>query len=99
MARTIIDQDMIIKINNLYLELKTYAAVARELGISPSTVSKYVIKGYVPSQELEIIRFDYTSFRTLARGHLLISSDMSETLVLSPEEKEEISELWKELSL
>ena len=48
MARTVIDQNMIIKINNTYLKLKTYAATARELGISASTVSKYVSKDYRP---------------------------------------------------
>lgn len=48
-----ISQEQIIKINELYLEKKTYAGVARELGISASTVKKYVIKDYIPIAEIK----------------------------------------------
>ena len=43
MARTVIDQDKIKEINISYIKNKTYAAVARELGIAASTVKKYII--------------------------------------------------------
>lgn len=99
MARTVVDQNMIIKINNTYLKLKTYAATARELGISASTVSKYVIKDYKPVEMDNIKRFDYESYRTPARGHLFIEPDMSEVLILTEKEKEELKELWKELTI
>ena len=41
-----VTQKDIERINDLYLELGTYAAVAREVGFSASTVKRYVIPGY-----------------------------------------------------
>ncbi len=42
-----VSQDEIIKMNELYLEYKTYSAVAREVGRAPSTVKKYIDPNYV----------------------------------------------------
>lgn len=47
MGKRISDED-IIKINELYAELKVKKRVAEAMGISPSTVSKYIIENYVP---------------------------------------------------
>ena len=43
-----VGQETIIKINDLYLEIGTYAGVSRALDGSPSptTVKKYIIPGY-----------------------------------------------------
>ena len=41
-----VNQSDIEQMNDLYLELGTYAAVARETGFSASTVKRYVIPGY-----------------------------------------------------
>ena len=41
-----VSQDEIIKMNELYLEYKTFAAVAREVGRAPSTVKKYIDPNY-----------------------------------------------------
>ena len=43
-----VGQETIIKINDLYLKIGTYAGVSRALGGSPSptTVKKYIIPGY-----------------------------------------------------
>ena len=43
-----VGQETIIKINDLYLEIGTYAGVSRAPGGSPSptTVKKYIIPGY-----------------------------------------------------
>ncbi len=42
-----VTQDEIIKMNELYLEYHTYAAVAKEVGRAPSTVKKYIDPEYV----------------------------------------------------
>lgn len=83
------------RINRLYLEYKTYAAVSRETGFSPSTVKKYIIPDFTPIEEVEIKRFegplpefDSTIFR---------KDDWGDLCVLSAEEVDEIKELWKEI--
>ena len=55
---TKITTDMIKQINELYIKYKTYAAVARELGIAASTVKKYVVEDYRPIEEREIKKFN-----------------------------------------
>lgn len=87
----------IIKFNDLYLELKTYAGVARETGFSASTVKKYIIKDYVPTENVETQKFSGDlpefvpeTFRKQDWGSFL---DMTET------EYDEVKELWKEMSL
>lgn len=52
MANTVKNEN-IIEMNELYLQLKTYAAVARKVGFSPSTVKKYIINNYVSKEENE----------------------------------------------
>jgi hypothetical protein len=100
MGRTVITPDKIKEINERYKALGTYAAVSRELNISPSTVRKYVIKTEVVNNEkVEIIRFnkkdlpdfDVTTYRNIV--------DLGRLCKLSDSEKEEIQGLWKELSL
>lgn len=86
-----------IKINEAYLRLKTYAAVARETGFSPATVKKYVINDYVSSEEKQIVRFD----RPLPDFDALPFrvTDWGPLCELSDTEKDEIKNLWKELDL
>lgn len=43
-----ITQEKIELINELYAEIGVKSRVAKEVGCSPSTVSKYIIEGYVP---------------------------------------------------
>jgi hypothetical protein len=57
MPRVITEQDK-IQINELYVEYGTYAAVARQMGISASTVKKYVVSNYTPQEEITIQKFD-----------------------------------------
>ena len=94
---TVITQKEIKEINRLYAELKTYAAVARATGFSPSTVKKYLIKDWVDPETIDIIRFDRplpdfdsSPFR---------KDDWGDMCLLSAEEEQEIRELWKELEV
>ncbi len=85
-----------IKINQLYQKLKTYAAVAREMKIAPSTVKKYVIDGYT-APDTNIKRFD----RPLPEfdSSIFRTDDWGALCEMSNEEITEIRELWKELEL
>ena len=47
MARTKITDEVIEQINELYCELKVKSHVAKALGISASTVNKYIVPNYV----------------------------------------------------
>lgn len=56
-----VTQDEIIKMNELYLEYHTYAAVAKEVGRAPSTVKRYIDPDYVSQevcQELKEINWE-----------------------------------------
>lgn len=94
--RVVTNED-IKTMNRLYLELKTYAAVARKTGFSPATVKKYIQPDFTPIEEKDIKRFneplpdfDPSMFRCDDWGHLCVLSD---------EEVVEIRELWKEIEL
>lgn len=96
MARKVTEEDKVL-MNELYVKLKTYAAVARETGFSPTTVKRYIIQNYVPKDsiqknkfDLEIPSIDYDLFKV---------EDFGLLCVLSKEEKNEIEELWKEMLL
>ena len=93
----VVTYDDIQKINRLYYELKTYAAVARETGFAPTTVKKYVDKNYKPIEEDKIKRyegklpeFDSKVFR---------GKDWGEMCMLSNEEEDEVIKLWEEMEV
>lgn len=58
MARFNATPENIEKINELYYKLGVKAEVARQLGCSAATVSKYIIKGYIPQSKRPEIELD-----------------------------------------
>ena len=52
-----ISDEMIEQINELYLEIGVKSRVAKQLGISSSSVSKYIIEGYVRKADRVIEKF------------------------------------------
>ena len=92
MARTVIDQDKIKEINVSYIKNKTYAAVARELGIAASTVKKYII----PNFTIDIQQIEFDDSLVLPISEIRIDFCDSEICTLSEDEENEIRELWKE---
>lgn len=91
MARTVIDQNKIKEINILYVKYKTYAAVARELGIAASTVKKYII----PNFTLDVNKVEFNSPIPEPK-RIEYSEKMCD---LTEEEFEEVKELWKEIMM
>lgn len=57
MARTKITDEIKEQINELYCELGVKSHVAKALGISASTVSKYIQPGYIPKADRVIEEF------------------------------------------
>jgi len=57
MPRKLVQESDIIEMNELYKKLGTYAAVAREVGFSASTVSRYIKKDFIPQENINVIKF------------------------------------------
>ena len=100
MASKVTNED-ILRINELYYKYKVYAEVARQTGFSASTVKKYVIPNWAPVASENIIRFDiaqlpdFTSAAEIFRG----ISNYGALCVLTDYEKQEIKNLWGELTV
>lgn len=92
MANKVTQQD-IIKINELYLKYKTYAAVARETGFSATTVKKYIVQNFaaVPTTKFE--------GSTELKSEIFKEYSWDNLLELSDNEKEEMEILRKEVNL
>lgn len=91
----------ILRINELYYKHKVYAEVARQTGFSASTVKKYVIKDWAPAISESIAKFDLTQLPDFFEVAEIFGAitNYGDLCVLSNTEKEEIKELWKELSI
>lgn len=92
MANRVTQQD-IIKINELYLQHKTYAAVARKTGFSATTVKKYIIQNFaaVPTTKFE--------GNTELKTSIFKEYPWDNLIDLSDKEKEEMEILRKEVNL
>ena len=90
-----ITEDQKIQMNILYQELKTYAAVARAMEVSASTVKRYIIPDFVNPKELTITTVQIAELPPVDIDKF--KQPFGNLCILSDEEKEEIKELWKEL--
>ena len=98
MANKVTNED-VIRINELYYKHKVYAEVARQTGFSAATVKKYVIPGWQPVVETEIVRFDMNILPDFQKAVEVFRGvqNYGNLCILTEFEKEEIKELWKEL--
>lgn len=94
-----ITQEQILEMNKLYLQHKTYAAVARIIGCAPSTVKKYIIPDFVPEEERKIKRFTHEQLPEFTGNCFIGLDNFAPLLLLSDEEFEEVKELWQELDI
>lgn len=90
-----ITEEMKIKINELYLELGVQKKVAEALGISTSSVSKYLIPNYKRNEKKNI---DFSvppprGCRALMKG---IMDDFCDACRLTEEELDELVQFQKE---
>lgn len=93
---TKVTPEIIEQINDLYLELGVKVQVARKLGLSASTVSKYIIPNYSATKSMpkstmtQSISFPIEDFM----GEF---GSMGDLCALSNEEWEDLKELQKEV--
>lgn len=89
-----ITEEMKVQINELYIEYGVKKRVAEILGISPSTVSKYIIPNYKSQKETKI------EFSTPPRGCRAfiksIMNDFCDACRLTEEEWDELKKFQKE---
>ena len=90
-ART--SPETIEKINELYAVLGVKSKVAKELGISPATVTKYLIPNYVPKAAADIPAFD----KPIDLDITMFKGDLSKLCELSEEEWKDLKEFQKEI--
>lgn len=98
MASRVTNED-IIYINELYYKYKTYAEVARQTGFAASTVKKYVIPGWQPVLETEIIRFNMSDLPDGPHPGFIGLNNYGDLCVLTNDEKEELKGLWEEIAV
>lgn len=92
-----ITEDQKLQMNILYLKHRTYAGVAREMGVAPTTVKKYIVQGFELPESDNIKRFDASQlpqFDTAAFENI----DWGNCVIFG-EEFAEIKELWKEIAI
>lgn len=95
MAKRITDEQ-IIQINEEYLIDPVKSHVAKKLGISASTVSKYLIKNYV-SQSCTIIEKTNYKLPPIEEIRKIFDFSWGDLCILSDEEKQELKELQKSI--
>lgn len=95
---TKVTPEIIEQINELYLELGVKAQVARAVGLSPSTVSKYIIPNYISKKNRTISHcevepnYDFKDFMNEI-------GKMGSMCALSEKEREELIILQKEIMI
>ena len=92
-----VNEELINRMLELYKELKTYAAVAREIGVSASTCSKYI--KMVQEEEKNRIKAakNFIPFDKEIKSIEEIKIDWNDCCFLDEKEVKEIEELWKEI--
>lgn len=99
MAR--ITDEQKVQINELYLQIGVKSKVAKILGISPASVSKYIIPDYVSLNNRKIEKFNKNpkgfsdSFLSVENGKAFAEA----MIQLSLEEKEDLKTLQKGIFL
>lgn len=97
-----ITPEIVEQINILYLKLGTKAAVARQIGCSPATVSKYISPSFKLPEEKTTYTFDGTignanKLSTILSITPLPAREVCRLCLLSEEEWREIKEIQKEI--
>ena len=86
--------------NELYIEIGTYAGVAREIGRSPSTIKRYILPDYICKADRVQIVFDEDRWSELINYEANFEDFMTEGASLqTEEEKKEMEELWQLLAI
>lgn len=92
-----VNQELVEQMVELYNKLGTYAAVAREIGVSASTCSKYIKMAQEEEKNRIKAAKNFIPFDKEIKSIEEIKIDWNDCCFLSDEEVKEITELWKEI--
>lgn len=92
-----VNNELIEKMVELYNKLGTYAAVAREIGISASTCSKYIKAALSEQKNKEEAKKNFIPFDKEIKSIEEIKIDWNDCCFLDEKEVKELKELWKEI--
>lgn len=98
MATKVTNED-IIRMNEIYYKVHTYAETARQTGFSASTVKKYIIPNWQPVEQQNIVRFEWVEIPDFDDEIFRMMQNYGDLCVLTEGEQQEIKELWRELSI
>ena len=98
MANRVTSED-ILRMNEIYYKTKVFAEVARQTGISASTVRKYEDTKRTPVVNENIKRFSIDDLPKFDISIFDGIDNYGELCVLTVYELEEIEELWEELAV
>lgn len=102
-----IDEETIILINEIFLETGVKSKTAKVVGVSPATVSKYLIEGYVSQKEKKPL-FDKRTIQCRSADFLINKikeeeknyiQSLCDICLLTVQEKEELLELQKGITI
>lgn len=95
-----ITQEKIQEINEAYFVIGTYSGVAQKVGVSPSTVKKYIISNYVPQSKVKLNQVSFNKeIKDFDKDLFLNERYWGNLCIMSEEEFKEIQELWKEITI
>jgi predicted nuclease of restriction endonuclease-like RecB superfamily len=89
----------ILRINEVYYKVKTYAETARQTGFAATTVKKYVIPGWKPVVQEAAKRFRIEDIPEVSTAMFAGINNYGYLCTLSTIEVNEIEELWEELAV
>lgn len=98
MANRVTSED-ILRMNEIYYKTRVFAEVARQTGFSASTVRKYVDVNWKPVVNENIIKFDINNLPEFDPSIFRGVDNYGDLCVFTEREKEEMTELWRELAI
>ena len=92
-----VTNELVEQMVELYNKLGTYAAVAREIGVSASTCSKYIKMALSEEKNKVEAKKNYIPFDKEIKPIEEIKIEWEDICWLSPEEVKDIEDLWREI--
>lgn len=95
LAKRITDEQ-IEQINKAYLECGTYSGAAKIVGVSPSTVKKYIIPDYSEEPIIIVNKEKITPKKVEDIKKFTTAAEVYEATMITNEEEDDLKLFWRE---